>query len=265
VSALTKEDWMSDSLLEDAALATIRLCHLYEYTREVTIWTENSISLGQHAMLLVHPELVSPLFSFCITKPGCSRDWLRVPYFKLASSIRDDLLKLYDSHLGAWIDPSHPLHEMPFLPVGSGSPFATIDEGSTKGPLRLDISPVGSKQFARECFAAFLRSKFGSEEDKHDQGGKAEIRQLKNHLRYLGALRLLRHMSAREAIRLTMRVLGRPLYAHPSRWSRAKREATKIIESFDVELRPIKALFAHAPENITSVQYDSAAGRLTYS
>jgi hypothetical protein len=259
VSALTNEDWIFDRLLEGAPERAVRICRLYEYAREVTIWTENHISLGQHAMLLVHQELFSPLFCFCITKPGCSRDWLRVPYFKLSSRIRDDLYKLYDSHLGALIDPSHPLYDMPFLPVGPEGAHASQR-------VELDLPLVASNQFRRECFDALLRQRFGSqEEDSAGEGGKAEIRQLKNHLRYLGALRLLRYMSAREATRLTAGVLGQPLYARPSGWSGAKREATKIITSFENELRPIKELFAQAPKDITSVQYNPATGRLTYS
>jgi hypothetical protein len=259
VSALTNEDWPFDSLLKGAPLTTTRICHLYEFAREVTAWTENSISLGQAAMLLVHPELISPLFGFCITKPGCSRDWLRVPYFKLSSAVREQLYKLYDSHCGALIDPSHPLHDMPFLPVGTQGAHCSQR-------IELDLPLGASNQFRRECFDALLRQRFGSQqEDSAGEGGKAEIRQLKNHLRYLGALRLLRYMSAREAIRHTTRVLGRPLYAHPSRWSWAKGEATSIIESFEDQLRPIKELFAQAPKDITSVQYDPATGQLTYS
>ena len=231
MSALTNQDWMFDSLLEGAPLLTIRICRLYEYAREVTIWTENSISLGQHAMMMkmmmVHPERYSPLYGFCITKPGGSRDWLRVPYFKLSSRIRDDLYKLYDSHLSALIDPSHPLHDLPFLPVG---PLGT----HASQRMELDLPLAASNQFRRECFDALLRQRFASqeEEDSADEGGKAEIRLLKNDLRHLGALRLVRHMSAREAIRYTVRKSGQALYANPSGWSRAKREAAKNIESF---------------------------------
>ena len=94
MSALTKEDWMFDRLLESAPLSTIRICRLYEYAREVTVWPKNSLSLGEMAMLLSRPELITPLFGFCITKPGCSGDWLRKPYFKLSSRIRDDLDQL---------------------------------------------------------------------------------------------------------------------------------------------------------------------------
>src|SRR5262249_55488186 len=104
LSALTKEDWMFDRLLESAPLSTIRICRLYEYAREVTVCPKNSSSFGEMAMLLTRPELIPPLFGFCITKPGCSGDWLRKPYFKLSSRIRDDLDKLYDSHCGALID-----------------------------------------------------------------------------------------------------------------------------------------------------------------
>ena len=98
---------MFDSLLEAAPLSTIRIARLYEYAREVTDWLENTISLGQLIMLLSRPELITPLFGFCITKPGCSRDWLRKPFFKLSSAVRDELHTLYDSHLSALIDPGH--------------------------------------------------------------------------------------------------------------------------------------------------------------
>ena len=253
---------MFDRLLESAPLSTIRICRLYEYAREVTVWPKNSLSLGEMAMLLSRPELITPLFGFCITKPGCSGDWLRKPYFKLSSRIRDDLDKLYDSHCGALIDPSHPLHELPFVPVGQGPPFAASTQA-----VKLHLPRTGSNQFRRECFDVFLRQRFGADENQSisAEGGKAEIRQLKNDLRYLGALRLLRYMNVREAIRYSRSKLGAPLYAHPSRWSSAKGAATRIIENFQDELRPLKELLAQAPREITSVQYDSATGELKYS
>jgi hypothetical protein len=48
-------------------------------------------------------------------------------------------------------------------------------------------------------------------------------------------LRLLRHMSVREAIRHTLRVSGHRLYANPSDWSRAKGKAAKhsLVESVE--------------------------------
>ena len=250
------------SLLEAAPLSTIRIARLYEYAREVTDWLENTISLGQHIMLLAHPELITPLFAFCITKPGGSRDWLRKPFFKLSGRIKDELHTLYDSHLGALIDPGHPLHDMPFVPVGQGPPF----DASTQ-EVKLHLPRVGSNSFRRECFDVFLRQRFGADENQSigAEGGKAEIRQLKNDLRYLGALRLLRYMNVREAIRYSRSKLGAPLYAHPSRWSSAKGAATRIIENFQDELRPLKELLAQAPREITSVQYDSATGELKYS
>jgi hypothetical protein len=260
--ALVNEDWMFDRLLEGASLTLVRICRLYEYAREVTAWQSNSIPLAHVVMLMAHTELLTPLFRFCTTKPGCSRDWLRKPYFKLQSALRNDLVQLYDSHLAGLMDPTDPLHEMPFLPVGSGPPFAA--EKSPSPQLRLNIPLTGSNQFARECFDALLRRRFESQEDKRDEGGKAEKRQLKNDLRHLGAWRLLRSMSAREAIQYTDRRLGRPLYAHPSRWSSAKGEAAKIIESFEAELRPIKELLAQAPEAITWAHYDPATGKLQY-
>jgi hypothetical protein len=260
VSALSDKDWAFDSLLGGAPVTTIRICRLYEYAREVTAWTENSISLGQLTTLLVHPELLSPLFGFCITKPGCSGDWLRVPFFRLSGAIRDQLYKLYDSHCSALVDPSQPLHDMPFLPVQPGPPFDTSNQ-----EVKLHIPLVGGDQFRRECFDAFLAQRFPqAEQHTSAEGGKAEIRQLKNDLRYLGALRLLRCMTTREAIQHTARTLGQPLYAHPSRWSSAKSEAIKIIESFEDELRPIKELFAQAPNDITWTSYDPTKGKLEY-
>jgi hypothetical protein len=260
-AALTNEDWTFDSLLKSAPVTTIRICRLYEYAREVAAWTENPISLGQLVMLVTCPQLFSALYGFCVNKP--SPDWLRVPYFRLSSRIRGDLLSLYNSHLAGLLDPTHPLQIMPFLPVGSGPPFAA-DEGRSQ-QLRLDIPLIGSNQFRRECFDALLRRRFGSQQEEGaGEGGQAEIRLLKNHLRYLGALRLLRHMSVREAARHTTGVLGRSLYAHPSDWSRAKGEAAKIIKSFEDELRPIKELFAQAPEDITWAHYDPATGKFEY-
>ena len=163
------------SLLEAAPLSTIRIARLYEYAREVTDWLENTISLGQHIMLLAHPELITPLFAFCITKPGGSRDWLRKPFFKLSGRIKDELHTLYDSHLGALIDPGHPLHDMPFVPVGQGPSF----DASTQ-EVKLHLPRVGSNSFRRECFDAFLRQRFGADESRCTaaEGGRAEIRLL---------------------------------------------------------------------------------------
>ena len=252
---------MFDSLLEAAPLSTIRIARLYEYAREVTDWLENTISLGQLIMLLSRPELITPLFGFCITKPGCSRDWLRKPFFKLSSAVRDELHTLYDSHLSALIDPGHPLHDMPFVPVGQGPPF----DASTQ-EVKLHLPRVGSNSFRRECFDAFLRQRFGADENQsiRAEGGQAEIRLLKADLRYLGALRLLSHMNVREAIRYSRGELGVPLYAHPSRWSSAKGAATRIVESFQNELRPIKELFAQAPKDITWASYHPTKGKLEY-
>jgi hypothetical protein len=256
---LKNEDWMFDCLLESASERTVRIARLYECAREVTVWPENSISLGQHIMLLTHPELITPLLGFCITRPGGSHDWLRVPFFKLPSAIRDQLDKLYDSHLSALVDPSQPLHDMPFLPAGPGPPYGTSNQ-----KVQLHIPLVGGDQFRRECFDAFLRQRFPQEEQPPGEGARAEIRLLKADLRYLGALRLLRCMTTREAIQHTARTLGQPLYANPSDWSRAKGKAGKIIKCFEDELRPIKELFAQAPNNITCAHYDPAKGKLQY-
>jgi len=260
MGALVKEDWAFDRLLKGVSVRELRIIRLYEYAREVTLWTANTITLGQMAMLLSHPHLVTPLFGFCVTKPGCTNKWLRIPYFKLSRSIREELLKLYDVHLVALIDPSDPLHGMPFVPVGLG------ELGTSRERIKLDLPLESSNEFRRECIDALLAQRFPEPEHPANEGGAVLTRRLKTDLKYLGALRLLRYMTtADKALRYSHRKSGQALYATASGWSRAKSEATKIIESFENELRPVKELFASAPRDITSVQYDSGTGRLDYS
>jgi hypothetical protein len=67
------------------------------------------------------------------------------------------------------------------------------------------------------------------------RGAGARVRQAKVALKNLGALKLRHLMSAPEAIRYTEKILGRPLFAAESQWSRARKQAGKTLRPFHAE------------------------------
>src|SRR5258708_39747479 len=67
------------------------------------------------------------------------------------------------------------------------------------------------------------------------RGAGARVREAKVSLKNLGALKLRHLMSAPEAIRYTEKILGRPLFAAESQWSRARKQAGKTLRPFHAE------------------------------
>jgi hypothetical protein len=278
--SIAQEEWNFLELLESADEKLVRLVRLYEYGREVAPveWRRGfRLSLGQMAMLLKHAESQSPFFYFCVLLGDRIRvpayleldidwrsvSWLEDPFFRLPENFREALLGAFEFHMVAMIDPHSEFHPIAILPILDGPPF--------KMPpvKRIELSiPIGfSRPFLEKCFGAYLHMHFPEgDQMMQEEGGKATIRQLKNDLRYLGALRLLRtKMTARKAMSYTKSVSGYPLYNNASAWSRAKAQATNLIESFDEELRPSKELLAAAPKNVRSVSIEHGTRELKFN
>jgi hypothetical protein len=148
---------------------------------------------------------------------------------------KDCVLNAY-SHLFAMRDPD--LKSLgPILFLGL--------ECSTRSNFLLDpyrlIRRVG--RFDPETFLRRLDDFSGISGPKR-RGAGARVRQAKTALKTLGALKLLQLMSAREAIGYTDQLLGRPLFAHESQWSRARHTAEQVAAPYHAEaavlLRAIK-------------------------
>jgi hypothetical protein len=67
------------------------------------------------------------------------------------------------------------------------------------------------------------------------RGAGARIRQEQTDLKYLGALKLLEYMSAREASRHTEKAVGKSLFSKESEWSRAKARAQRTLAPYRKE------------------------------
>jgi hypothetical protein len=67
------------------------------------------------------------------------------------------------------------------------------------------------------------------------RGGGARVRQAKAALKNLGALKLRCVLSAPHAIRYTEQILGRPLFAAESQWSRARQAALATLRPYHAE------------------------------
>jgi len=279
--SIAQEEWIFPELLKEADETQVRIVRLYEYGREVIppAWRGNfGLSVGQVGMLLKYGESQSPFFYFCVVLGHLVRfkaewelgvdwslvGWLEDPFFRLPEDFRKALLRAFDLHLVAMIDPHAEFHKVAILPIRDGPPF------KMSPAKRIELSiPVGCPNpLLQKCFEAYLRWHFPEGDQMvQEEGGKATIRQLKNDLRYLGALRLLEtKMTARQAMSYTKSVSGYPLYSNASGWSRAKTQANNLIKSFAEELRPSEELLAGAPKDrdFSSMSYDSRTGELKF-
>jgi hypothetical protein len=256
---LDEEDWNIEALLKKANEHEVRICHLYEFGREVCDleWLkENSrLSLGKVAITLEHPEFLNDFFWFClINYAGLSDDgWFKVPFFRLPSDFREEITRAHARHLSNQIDGRLPLDRGPtmHLEVPIGMSTAQFHE-CFESYRELNI-PKGMN-VKTEIYRNFGRTK----------GARAPIRQMKTDLRSLGALRLLRRMTVENAKAETKKILETPLYSNPSDWSRAKKRAEKRIKAFEADIRPIKELLEIAPKNITYVSREYSSGKVKY-
>jgi hypothetical protein len=257
---LGENEWNFGELLKSAKLAEVRFCHRYEFGREAldySWWAAHSeFSAGEVAVLLEHQNVPNENFWFFIYyfsefKKGV---WLKVPYFDLPRDFRATVGESEKTRLSELIDPR-----------------SNVDRGPVER-VELVIPLNASHTHLSDCFAAYLEVNFpelrqaqGLRNDVFPkEGGEAEIRRLKTELRSLGAFRLLRHLSIKEAIRETKSLSGQPLYSSAPSWSVAKKRADKLIKLFQADLLPVIRLLSSAPKNVTGFSYHSGSGKLEY-
>jgi hypothetical protein len=94
---------------------------------------------------------------------------------------------------------------------------------------------AGALGKARELVAQLGELKANPPPPLSKRGAGARIRQERTDLKYLGATKLLRCMTAPEAARHTEEALGKPLLRNESEWSRAKARAQRTLAPYRAE------------------------------
>jgi hypothetical protein len=94
---------------------------------------------------------------------------------------------------------------------------------------------AGAFEKARELVAQLNELKAKPPSPLPKRGAGARIRQERTDLKYLGATKLLRCMTAPEAERHTEEALGKPLFGNESEWSRAKARAQRTLAPYRAE------------------------------
>jgi hypothetical protein len=216
----------------------------------------SEFSLGELAVLLERPGVPTENFAFYTYYSSAFKKgvWLKVPYFDLPREFRAMVGESEKTRLSNLIDPRY-----------------NLKRGPVKG-VKLVIPLNASPTHLCDCFAAYLEVNFpglrpaqGLTSDAFAKtGGEAEIRRLKTELRSLGAFRLLRHFSIKEAKRVTKSLSGQPLYSSLPSWSVAKKRADELIKLSQADLSSVITLLSSAPKNVTRLSYHSGSRKLEY-
>jgi hypothetical protein len=259
---LREEEWNFEELLKRCNSEEVHFCYLYEFGREALdydwLLAKRRLSVGDVAMFFKVPDALTDKFLFYThyfdsdhLQEGI---WLKVPYFDLPVQFRTMIAGLEKVRLSSLIDARCEANRGPFKVIELAIP--------------LKASPA----HITACFAAFLElnlpttdtAKAQDDDMLPKQGGKALIRGWKTALRSLGAFRLLKGMSIKQAMVETKLVLQRPLYNNPPSWSSAKGWARQVIETFQADLLPTMKLLSTAPKGVTRLSYDPESGKLEY-
>jgi hypothetical protein len=256
---LRQEEWNFEKLLKDAKLEEVRFCHKYEFGREALDYNwlvaHARLSVGESAVLMQHQILNESFYFFTHYfsefKTGI---WMKVPYFDLPKKFRKIVAEREKRRLASLIDPRQ-----------------NLDRGPVER-VELVIPLDASRAHLCACFAAFLEVKFPKLGRAHGlrkgalpkEGAEAEIRQLKTDLRSLGAFRLCKCLSLKQAREQTKKLSEHPLYSSEPSWSAAKKRAAGVIERIQADLSPVIKLLSNAPKGVTGFFYDSGSGELEY-
>ena len=255
---ILEEEWNFDKLLGGHSEYEVSFCRLYEFGREVfdLDWFNEKRRISE----MRQPEIMLKCMTlgaatrlywfynlnqyesqkeFVLDAPSVANPgWLKVPYLKLSKKFRAKVRKHCENlraDYEGYVDPS------PLLFVGLTGRLIDLEIISFETMAQSDSVVL-------EKFKAFLKKrKQRMGRCQKSEGSSSPLRKMKADLRYLGALRLLREGTFKEAMSTTKDILKYPLYSHASGWSNANKKAQNLINQFESEIRPIKDLFASAP------------------
>jgi hypothetical protein len=207
--------------------AEVILSFIYEYSRYALSRLPGSFSFPQqdfplsalpHLLQPASPNIIGPIF-FLGTHCPASFNFPLDPYRVARKQVRFDP----EMFLGMLDDFSDPLAYQNIQ--------IRLPPDATRARADHILARV-RKQFSSGPLAASKR------------GAGARVRRAKVALKNLGALKLRHLLSAPEATRYTEKILGWPLFAAESQWSRARKQALETLRPFHTEAAALLEAFS---------------------